>query len=66
MLNSIFSKETEDEVFSTFLYDGGVSAQLSVNWSDDSQRKMSTRVSLWGTNGTRPLGCMTEKSPAGP
>jgi hypothetical protein len=28
-----------------------VSAQLSVNWSDESYRKMSTKISLWGTRG---------------
>lgn len=51
VLNSIFSKETDDEVFSTFFYPGGLSAQISVNWSDESQRKMSTRIHLFGTKG---------------
>ena len=30
---------------------GGASGQLCVNWSDESFRKMSTKVSVWGTNG---------------
>src|SRR5215475_1304937 len=30
---------------------GGLSGQISANWSDESQRKMSTKVSVWGTNG---------------
>lgn len=51
VMNSIFSEETDDEVYSTFRFDGGVSAQLSVNWSDESHRKMSTKVTVLGTNG---------------
>jgi predicted dehydrogenase len=51
MLGSIFSAATEDEVYSTLFYDGKVSAQLSVNWSDESYRKMSTKLTLTGTTG---------------
>lgn len=51
ILGSVFSENTEDEVFSTLYYPGGVSAQLSVNWSDESYRKMTTRVSITGTAG---------------
>lgn len=51
VLNSIFSQETDDEVFGTLFYDGGQSAQISVNWSDESYRKMSTKITIWGTNG---------------
>jgi scyllo-inositol 2-dehydrogenase (NADP+) len=51
MLGSIFSASTEDEVYSTLFYDGKVSAQLSVNWSDESYRKMSTKITLTGTTG---------------
>jgi predicted dehydrogenase len=51
ILGSIFSENTEDEVFSTLYYPGGVSAQLSVNWSDESYRKMTTRISITGTAG---------------
>lgn len=50
-LGQIFSADTEDEVYSTLFYPGGVTAQLSVNWSDESYRKMSTKVTLWGTEG---------------
>jgi predicted dehydrogenase len=50
-LNKIFSRDTDDEVYSTLFFDGGVSAQLSVNWSDDSYRKMTTKMEIWGTNG---------------
>lgn len=51
VLNSIFSADTDDEVYATFGFEGGTSAQLSVNWSDDSHRKMSTSVTVLGTNG---------------
>ncbi len=51
VLGQIFSADTEDEVYSTLYYPDGVTAQLSVNWSDESYRKMSTKVTLWGTKG---------------
>ena len=50
-LNSIFSKETDDEVFSTLYFPDGKSAQISVNWSDESYRKMSTKITIWGSSG---------------
>ena len=51
VLNKIFSADTDDEVFSTLYFEGGKSAQISVNWSDESYRKMSTKVTIWGKNG---------------
>ena len=51
VLNRIFSREIDDEVTSTLYYPGGRTAQLSVNWSDESVRKMTTRITLWGTGG---------------
>lgn len=51
VLGHVFSVEAEDEVYSTIRWPSGVSGQLSTNWSDESQRKMTTRVSIWGTNG---------------
>ena len=51
ILNSIFSREIDDEVLSTLLYDGGPSARVAVNWSDESCRKMTTRITAWGTGG---------------
>lgn len=51
VLGRIFSRETEDEVYSTLHFGNGVSGQLSVNWSDESQRKMTTSVTVWGTHG---------------
>jgi scyllo-inositol 2-dehydrogenase (NADP+) len=49
--HGIFSRDVDDEVYSTFYYPDGASGQLCVNWSDESFRKMSTKVSVWGTNG---------------
>jgi predicted dehydrogenase len=50
-LGQIFSAETDDEVVSTLMYPRDVTAQVSVNWSDESQRKMTTRISVWGSRG---------------
>ncbi len=47
----VFSADVDDEVYCTLRYGNGTSGQLSVNWSDESFRKMSTRISVWGTNG---------------
>ena len=51
MMKSIFSKDTDDEVYSTIVFPDGLSAQLSVNWSDESYRKMSVKISITGTQG---------------
>ena len=51
VLNSIFSKETDDEVYGTLYFADGMSASVSVNWSDESHRKMSTKLTMWGTEG---------------
>jgi predicted dehydrogenase len=51
VMNQIFSTDTDDEIYSTLSFASQSTAQLSVNWSDDSQRKMTTKISLWGTNG---------------
>jgi scyllo-inositol 2-dehydrogenase (NADP+) len=48
---SIFSSDVDDEVYATLHLRDGVAGQLCVNWSDDSFRKMSTKISIWGTNG---------------
>jgi len=52
-IGKVFSRDTDDEVYSTLYYDqpAGLTAQLSVNWCDESQRKMTTKLTLWGTNG---------------
>ena len=51
ILNPIFSTDTDDEVYSTLMWGNGLSAHVSVNWSDESYRKMSTKITINGTNG---------------
>lgn len=51
LLKSGYSAEVDDEVYATLTFGGGVTAQLSVNWSDASVRKMTTRISIWGEGG---------------
>lgn len=51
VLNSVFSNGVEDEIYSTLHFAQGVHGHLAANWSDESHRKMSLRLSLWGTNG---------------
>ena len=51
VLKSGYSAEVDDEVYATLTFDEGPTAQLSVNWSDPSVRKMTTRISIWGEGG---------------
>jgi predicted dehydrogenase len=51
VLNSVFSNDVEDEIYSTLHFDNGQFGQLATNWSDESFRKMSVKISIWGTNG---------------
>lgn len=50
-MNRVFSRDAEDQVYGTLFFDGGKTAQVSVNWSDASFRKMSTQLTIWGTAG---------------
>ena len=49
--NKIFSRDVEDEVYCSMHFADGATGQLAVNWSDESFRKMSTKISVWGSNG---------------
>jgi predicted dehydrogenase len=49
--HGVFSRDVDDEVYALFRYANGGSAQLSVNWSDESHRKMSTAITVWGSRG---------------
>jgi scyllo-inositol 2-dehydrogenase (NADP+) len=51
VLNSVFSKDVDDEIYSTFQFAEGFYGQLATNWSDESFRKMSVKLSIWGANG---------------
>lgn len=49
--HGVFSRDVDDEVYCSLHYANGASGQLCVNWSDESHRKMSTKLTIWGTNG---------------
>lgn len=51
LLKSVYSKNVEDAVFSLLELSSGVTGILSVNWSDDTYRKMSTTITVVGTKG---------------
>ena len=50
-LGHVFSEATDDAVMATLDWSEGPVAQLSVNWSDESHRKMSTKIAMIGTKG---------------
>jgi predicted dehydrogenase len=50
-LRSIFSVDVEDAVYALMRYPSGATGQLETNWSDESYRKMSTTVTVYGTKG---------------
>lgn len=50
-LQSIFSADIEDAVFATMNYSSGATGLLEANWSDQSYRKMSTTVTVYGKKG---------------
>ena len=47
----IFSKDVEDAVYANLTLETGLSGQLSVNWSDETYRKMTTQITLLGKKG---------------
>jgi predicted dehydrogenase len=51
VLPRFFSRETDDGAFSTLYFEGERTGQISVNWSDESYRKMTTRINVWGSAG---------------
>jgi predicted dehydrogenase len=51
LLKSIYSKSVEDAVYATLVLENGLSGQLSVNWSDESYRKISVQYTAVGTKG---------------
>lgn len=50
-LKNIYSKGVEDAVYGTLTLNNGLSGLLSVNWSDETYRKMSTSITVLGKNG---------------
>lgn len=51
LMKSIYSNSVDDAVYSLLQVSSGTSGVLSVNWSDETYRKMSTSVTIVGTKG---------------
>ncbi|GAB3911492.1 Gfo/Idh/MocA family protein [Mucilaginibacter boryungensis] len=51
LLKSIYSKNVEDSVYSLLELSNNINGILSVNWSDETYRKMSTSITINGSNG---------------
>lgn len=50
-LRSVYSKDVEDAVYAQLRYPNGASGLLETNWSDETHRKMSTTLTVYGTSG---------------
>lgn len=51
LMKSIYSNKVDDAVYSLLQLSSDVSGVLSVNWSDETYRKMSTSITIIGTKG---------------
>lgn len=51
ILKSIYSKNVDDSVYSLLELENTTSGVLSVNWSDETYRKMSTSITIMGSKG---------------
>jgi predicted dehydrogenase len=51
VFKSIYSSNVEDAVYSTFLYENGLSGHFAANWSDPSFRKPTYRIEILGRAG---------------
>ena len=51
VMKNIFSSSVEDAVYSILILESGLSGILSVNWCDETYRKMSTSVTVQGKKG---------------
>lgn len=58
---NIFSNEVDDAVYSTLYLKNGLRGQLSVNWSDDTHRKMTTSLKIEGDGGKLEADATTLK-----
>ena len=46
-----YSTDVDDAVYANLRFGDGVTGQVTVNWSDETVRKMSTQISIWGDGG---------------
>ena len=57
----IFSKEVDDAIYATLKVENGLQGQLSVCWSDDTHRKMTTSLKIEGDKGKLEADATTLK-----
>ena len=50
-LTQVYSKNVEDAVTGTLLYKNGITGTLDVNWSDESYRKPTNKIEIFGSDG---------------
>jgi len=50
-LQSVFSSKVDDAVYAMLKLSNGINGMLSVDWSDETHRKMTTSVTFSGTRG---------------
>lgn len=58
---SIFSSEVDDAVYGSLRLANGLQGQISVNWSDDTVRKMTTSIKIEGDEGKLEADATTLK-----
>ena len=51
VLNKIHSKHVDDIVAAQISYNDNKKGYLELNWSDESTRRMTTEITIWGTGG---------------
>lgn len=51
MLNKVYSKNVDDIVSSTLIYENGIIGTLYVNWCDPSYRKPANKLEIFGKEG---------------
>lgn len=51
VLNKVYSKNVDDIVSSTLIYDNGITGTLYVNWCNPSYRKPSNKLEIFGMEG---------------
>jgi len=51
IMQSIYSSNVEDLVNSNFIYNNGCTGNIMVNWSDETYRKPTNIVTIFGTKG---------------
>ena len=58
---SIFSNEVDDALYGSLYLANGLKGQISVNWSDDTVRKMTTSIKIEGDGGKLEADATTLK-----